>query len=126
MTDIVERVTDELLAHGEFSANPNNNRPNAREAAKVVVEMVTRAASEWRHISTAPRDGQLAIVYRPLAHKSGDQPVAVKRLIEGNHHCWNSTVPPGETPNNPTADGSCHVTHWMPLPAPPQRNEVKP
>ncbi|MGY3359792.1 hypothetical protein ACVWZK_006455 [Bradyrhizobium sp. GM0.4] len=37
--DIVEAVTDELLAHGEFSSGANN-RSNAREAARVVVDMV--------------------------------------------------------------------------------------
>ena len=74
----------------------------------------------WQDISTAPRDGRLALVYRPLAHKSGDERVSIKRLVGGNNHCWESTVPPGATPTNPT-DGSCHVTHWQPLPAPPGR-----
>jgi hypothetical protein len=74
--------------------------------------------SEWQPIETAPRDGRLAIVYRPLALNSGDQPVAVKRLIKGNNFCWDSTVPEGAKPMNPT-DGACHVTHWMPLPVPP-------
>lgn len=74
--------------------------------------------SEWQPIKTAPKDGRLALVYRPLAHTSGDQPVDVKRLIGGNHHCWDSTVPAGEKPTNPT-DGACHVTHWMAIPEPP-------
>lgn len=74
--------------------------------------------NEWQPISTAPRDGRKALVYRPLARNSHDEPVTVKRLIEGNHYCWPGTVPPGAEPNNPT-DGSCHVTHWMPLPTPP-------
>lgn len=75
---------------------------------------------DWLPIETAPRDGRLAIVYRPLAENSGDQPVAVKRMIGGNNHCWQSTVPPGCRPTNPT-DGACHVTHWMPIPAPPPK-----
>lgn len=75
--------------------------------------------SDWQPIKTAPGDGRLALVYRPLANLSGDEPVTVKRLIGGNHHCWLSTVPEGQRPTNPT-DGSCHVTHWMPIPAPPQ------
>lgn len=74
---------------------------------------------DWRPIKTAPSDGQLALVYRPLALKSGDEPVTVKRLIGGNNHCWESTVPKGKKPTNPT-DGSCHVTHWMPIPDPPR------
>jgi len=74
---------------------------------------------EWQPIETAPSDGREAIVYRPRALLSGDKPVAVKRLIGGNHHCWDCTVPDGETPYNPT-DGACHVTHWMPIPEPPK------
>lgn len=42
--DIVELVTDELLAHGEFSSGANN-RSNAREAARVVVDMVRSHSS---------------------------------------------------------------------------------
>lgn len=69
-----------------------------------------------------PEVGQRCIFYRPLARKSSDEPVAVKRFTGGNRYCWDSTVPSGSEPYNPT-DGSCHVTHWMPLPDPP---EVKP
>jgi hypothetical protein len=58
------------------------------------------------------------LVYRPLARNSHDEPIAMKRLIGGNQHCWGTTVPAGSEPCNPT-DGSCHVTHWMPLPTPP-------
>ena len=75
--------------------------------------------SEWQPIETAPRDGRLALVYRPLALNSGDEPVSVKRLIKGNQFCWESTVPEGAKPFNPT-DGSCHVTHWMPIPDAPK------
>lgn len=60
----------------------------------------------------------MALVYRPLARNSRDEPIALKRLIGGNNHCWPSTVPPGCDPCNPT-DGACHVTHWQPLPRPP-------
>lgn len=72
----------------------------------------------WQPIATAPDDGRRALVYRPLARNSNDEPIAIKRLIGGNHHCWSSTVPPGALPHNPT-DGACHVTHWMDLPDPP-------
>lgn len=75
-------------------------------------------AEEWRPIETAPRDGRMALVLRPLADNSNDDIVAIKRLIGGNNFCWPYTVPPGEKPTNPT-DGACHVTHWMPLPSPP-------
>lgn len=73
----------------------------------------------WQPIETAPKDGRFAIVYRPLAHMSRDEPIALKRMIGGNNHCWPGTVPDGAVPTNPT-DGSCHVTHWMPLPLPPE------
>jgi hypothetical protein len=75
--------------------------------------------SAWQPIATAPSDGRLALVCRPLADNSGDAIVAIKRLIGGNNHCWDCTVPPGATPTNPT-DGACHVTHWMPIPDPPE------
>jgi hypothetical protein len=49
--DLVEAVTTELLAHGEFSSGMNN-RTNAREAARVVIDMVlsSRPAQKapWR------------------------------------------------------------------------------
>lgn len=77
------------------------------------------ADREWQPIETAICEGQLALVYRPLATVSGDQPVSIKRLIGGNQTCWEATVPPGQTACNPT-DGACHVTHWQPLPAPPE------
>lgn len=79
----------------------------------------------WQPIETAPSDGRMAIVYRPLALNSNDPPVALKRLIGGNHHCWSGTVPDGAEPCNPT-DGSCHVTHWMPLPEPPSVSPTTP
>lgn len=72
----------------------------------------------WQPIKSAPSDGRLALVYRPLAQITHDEPVTVKRLVGGNHRCWPSTVPEGQEPFNPT-DGCCHVTHWMPLPDTP-------
>jgi hypothetical protein len=74
--------------------------------------------TRWQPIETAPTDGRMALVYRPLARESGDEPVAIKRLIGGHNHCWNCTVPEGQKPTNPT-NGSCHVTHWMDFPTPP-------
>ena len=79
-------------------------------------------AQGWQPIETAPSDGRKALVYRPMAHLSGDEPVAVKRLTGGNNFCWEKTVPAGHKPTNPT-DGACHVTHWMPLPPPPAASQ---
>lgn len=80
----------------------------------------------WLPIETAPHDGSKALVYRPLAENSGDERIAVKRLTGGrSNSCWDKTVPPGETPCNPT-DGACHVTHWMPLPDEPAQQGGEP
>jgi len=81
--------------------------------------------SEWQPIETAPRDGRLALVYRPLAHMTRDEPVAIKRLVAVNNFCWKATVPEGSEPFNPTADGSCHITHWMPIPDGPDSSGVR-
>lgn len=80
----------------------------------------------WLPIETAPHDGRKALVYRPLAENSGYERIAVKRLTGSrSNHCWGKTVPPGETPCNPT-DGACHVTHWMPLPDEPAQQGGEP
>ena len=67
-----------------------------------------------------PPKGKKCLFYRPLAGNSGDQVISVKTAIEGNGFCWSETIPKGCEPTNPT-DGSCHVTHWMPLPEPPEQ-----
>jgi hypothetical protein len=74
--------------------------------------------TDWQPIETAPRDGRLALVYRPLARNTSDEPVAVKRIMKTDNFCWPATIPEKQEPCNPT-DGLCHVTHWMPLPPPP-------
>jgi hypothetical protein len=131
-----ERLTAQWAKHRlaspewleQLCAHVDEGHPIGEPAAQDLLREVLRlravdAASpasggEWRAIETAPKDGRLALVYRPLAHMSGDEPVTVKRLIGGKNYCWESTVPKGQKPCNPT-DGSCHVTHWMPLLAPP-------
>lgn len=91
----------------------------ACEVPYVRADLVGKHPDAWLPIETAPRDGRKALVYRPLAENSGDERIAVKRLTSGrSNNCWDKTVPPGETPCNPT-DGACHVTHWMPLPDEP-------
>lgn len=94
------------------------------ESAFTALEASGRAVvAGWQPIESAPKDGRLALVYRPLAQESGDEPIAIKRLTGGDGHCWPCTVPEGATPTNPT-DGSCHVTHWQPLPASPYGKAV--
>lgn len=76
--------------------------------------------SNWISVDERlPEVGQSCLFYRPLARNSHDEPIAIKRFTGGNSHCWDSTVPSGSEPYNPT-DGACHVTHWMPLPEPPE------
>lgn len=74
----------------------------------------------WRtDFENLPKSGTRALFYRPLAERSSDEVVAVKRVISSSRElCWDSTVPEGAEPFNPT-DGMCHVTHWMPLPVAP-------
>lgn len=81
--------------------------------------LIAAEAAAWEPAETCPNDGSMVLVYRPLAWKSHDMPLDVKRAIGGNQHCWPSTVPEGQSPMNPT-DGSCHVTLWRPLPQPPK------
>ena len=74
----------------------------------------------WRtDFENMPEAGCRVLVYRPLAENSNDEPIAIMRVVFGGRHCWEKTVPPGAAPFNPT-DGACHVTHWMPIPEPPQ------
>lgn len=82
-----------------------------------------KAQPQWISVSERlpPVDDQ-CLFYRPLANKSGDKIIAVKTAIPDGQFCWDNTVPDGETPCNPS-NGACHVTHWMPLPAPPEQNK---
>ena len=72
---------------------------------------------EWQPIKNAKFDGRMALVYRPMASKSNDEPIAIKRLVGDNQFCWPCTVPDGQSPFNPT-DGCCHVTHFMDIDPP--------
>lgn len=63
--------------------------------------------------------GSELLFFRPLAKKSGDNQVAIKVYVGKHTGCWNQTVPERHDPFNPTG-GYCHVTHWMPLPSPPE------
>lgn len=75
---------------------------------------------EWIDIEAElPPPGDKCLFYRPLAANSGDEIVAVKVAKSTNQFCWKSTVPQGKDPVN-YSSGSCHTTHWMPLPAPPK------
>ena len=75
----------------------------------------------WRPIATAPRDGSLVLLYRPLAGNSCDPVVAIRRSVPLEQKCWPSTIPDGCDGRNFT-EGMCYATHWMPLPSPPEKN----
>ena len=76
----------------------------------------------WRPIESAPKDGRIAVFYRPLAHLSNDPHVAVKRTCKTPQHVWEATIPEGCDGLNYN-DGFCYATHWMPLPATPHTEE---
>lgn len=93
---------------------------------RIEAALAGKTPDAWLPIDTALRDGRKVLVYRPLAENSGDERIAVKRITGGRgHSCWDKTVPPGQTPCNPT-DGACHVTHWMPLPDEPAQQGGEP
>ena len=76
------------------------------------------AISQWQPISTAPMDGREVLLYRPLAERTNDPIVTIRRTTDYDSHCWEATIPEGADGSNFT-EGSCYATHWMPLPQPP-------
>lgn len=58
-------------------------------------------------IDSAPRDGTEVLVYRPLAHLTGDRPFKVVR----------TRATPRVSPQGVEhyTDSWCHPTHWAPL-----------
>lgn len=106
MTDIVERLEfDATRCELQFSKGVAGN---ITEAIAEITRL--RAASEWRDISTAPRDNSSILFYE----QSG-------LGVFAGYWC--------ETTDNWAAlaaspNWDVAPTHWRPLPAPPQRNEV--
>lgn len=50
-----------------------------------VVHAAWQAAQpKWRPIETIPTDGRRVLVYRPLAHKTGDEQIAAKHAQGGS------------------------------------------
>lgn len=73
---------------------------------------------EWQPIETAPRDGTRILLYRPLAEKTDDYTIDIKRGVPRDNGCYEETIPVGLNKENYT-DGACRATHWMSLPEPP-------
>lgn len=123
LTDLLREVTQVIPAIGVTT----DDMPVVDAfLERIEAALAGKLPNAWLPIETAPRDGRKALVYRPLAENSGDERIAVKRLTGGrSNNCWDKTVPPGETPCNPT-DGACHVTHWMPLPDEPAQQGGEP
>ncbi|WP_324052600.1 DUF551 domain-containing protein [Aeromonas dhakensis] len=126
-----EQVLAELLRRARRYVSPLSCPESEIQIVQSIVSSIDsvlagKLPGAWLPIETAPHDGRKALVYRPLAENSGDERIAVKRLTGGrSNSCWDKTVPPGETPCNPT-DGACHVTHWMPLPDEPAQQGGEP
>ena len=75
--------------------------------------------TSWRPISEAPKDGTEVLLYRPLAQKTNDPVITIRKTVDRNNGCWEATIPKGCDGINFT-EGYCYPTHWMPLPAAPK------
>lgn len=94
----------------------------ANQLAEEILAIVAAHNQDgWQPIKSAPKDGTEILVYRPLAHESGDPIIAIKRTTEKPMHCWKQTIPEGADGENYT-DGACYATHWQPLPTPPEQS----
>lgn len=76
------------------------------EALEVVTHAVTATMSKWQDIMTAPKDGTNILFYTP------------------NYGVWYGhydPAPRGYSLSYPCAD-AVNITHWMPLPRPPENS----
>ena len=97
----------------------------AHQQSKIIEKLQNaakaQAVPQWIPVSERlPPVGDQCLFYRPLANKSGDKIIAIKTAMPNGQFCWTDTIPDGEIQCNPS-DGSCHVTHWMPLPTAPEQ-----
>ena len=104
----------------------NTTRVICRAAEKMLRRLSPKKADAdigggtcgWMPIETAPRDGSMVLLYRPLAGKTQDPVVTIRRSVQHERHVWEVTIPPGCDGKNFT-EGSCYATHWMPIPEAP-------
>lgn len=115
----VPRIVDDRLSGTEWQLFNDEDSANAEAEAKgcdyqaLFVRDGAAIVAEWKPIETAPKDGTPFLCFRPdaLGHGFSDQSgIDVLWWENGD---W-------------TYDGDGRVTvdpptHWMPLPAPPQR-----
>ena len=97
----------------------------AHQQSKIIEKLQkstkAKAVPQWIPVSERlPPVGDRCLFYRPLAEKSGDKVIAVKTAMTDGQFCWTNTIPDGAVQCNPS-DGSCHVTHWMPIPTAPEQ-----
>lgn len=65
MTDVIETITKELLAHGEFGSSESANRLNAETAAKAVISLLASSfvPDGWKAVPVEPTAGMLEEAY---------------------------------------------------------------
>lgn len=73
----LQDIFSECDLYGVKAKYPTSVR--VRVLGEAVIEAALATPVGWRPISSAPRDGRIAVFYRPLAHLSNDPHVAVKR-----------------------------------------------
>jgi hypothetical protein len=71
---------------------------------------MTTTLTGWQPIETAPKDGTAVLVYNPKIYRTSQ---FVARWDDHDQY-WQSVACVDDY------YGSSEVTHWMPLPAPPQ------
>jgi hypothetical protein len=99
----------------------------ANEMAEAIRGAISRHAQDaegWRPIETAPKDGTVVLLYRPLAERTLDPVMTIRKTTANPRHCWPATIPEGADGLNFT-EGSCFATHWMPIPAAPRTEKGK-
>ena len=90
------------------------------EASELEAQLKER---EWISVEDElPPIGVKCLFYRPLAKNSNDSQLAIKVAQDDRGSCWDSTVPKGSNPCNPS-DGRCHVTHWMMIQPPKVKDD---
>lgn len=89
--DIVELVTDELLAHGEFSSM-GNNRSNAREAARAVIDIMRATPTAAGGDAVAGEAKTLREAFEVWAASDNRviQPLEFEERTDDNNHYYES------------------------------------
>ena len=70
----------------------------------------------WQPIETAPRDGEMILVFERLS-SAGTDPQGHNYAVA--YWCDDKWTSPDEIPNKGSALDFYELTHWMPLPEPP-------